>query len=390
MIWSNTNIEDPHRYQSARKATAIGLAVNIFLATGQIVLGVIGHSQALIADGIHTISDFFTDLMVLVAVSQGAKVADDDHPYGHWRIETAFTVVLGVTLIIVGLGIASSAGVRLYSGEGLEIPSSFTLAMVITTIFSKEAMYRYTLRVATQVQSELLKANAWHHRSDAISSLIVLIGISGSIAGFVYLDAVAAIGVALMVIHIGWKLSWNATKELIDTGLDPEAIKLLRKTILSVDGVVALHELRTRRMAGVALVDVHIQVPDKISVSEGHHISETVRSTLIDEIDMVSDVLVHIDPEDDNINPSSVGLPMRRELGPRLDRCFTQIDSARQIEDYILHYLEGEIKLEILLPLELAPDKSQRDHMIEEYQTAVRSDETGLAEIIKSLSLRFV
>ncbi|MFC1664287.1 cation diffusion facilitator family transporter [Pseudomonadota bacterium] len=390
MIWSNSNIEDPQRYQSARKVTTIGLVVNVFLAMGQIALGIVGHSQALIADGIHTISDFFTDFMVLVAVSQGAKVADDDHPYGHWRIETAFTVVLGVALIAVGIGIASSAGVRLYSGEGLEIPSNFTLVMVITTILSKEAMYRYTLNVATRVQSQLLKANAWHHRSDAISSLIVLAGISGSIAGFIYLDAVAAIGVALMVTHIGWKLSWNATKELIDTGLDSEAIKLLRKTILSVDGVVALHELRTRRMAGVALVDVHIQVPDKISVSEGHHISETVRAKLIEEIDMVSDVLVHIDPEDDNVNPSSVGLPMRRELGPRLDQCFAQIDSARQIEDYTLHYLEGEIKLEVLLPVELARDKSERDDLFKQYQMAVRSDQTGLADIIKSISLRFI
>lgn len=367
----------------------IGIAINSCLTLGQIFLGIIGHSQALIADGIHTLSDIVTDLMVFVAVSTGARVADADHPYGHWRIETAVTVVLGIALVSVGLGIAFSAGYRLSSGTGLTIPSYFTLIIVVITIITKESMYRYTLVIAKRVNSQLLRANAWHHRSDAISSIIVLVGISGSIAGFIYLDAIAAIGVSLMVIHIGWKLGWEAVKELVDTGLEPDEINLLRRTILSVDGVEALHELRTRRMAGVALVDVHIQVPSKISVSEGHHISETVRAKLIEEIDMVSDVLVHIDPEDDNVNPSSVGLPMRQELVPRLNRCFSKIDSARKIKDFTLHYLEGEIKLEILLPVGLADMENQGNELLEAYKQAIRLDQTGLAEIITSVSLRF-
>ena len=174
------------RKSASKRATFASIIVNIFLSIGQIVLGVIGNSQALIADGVHTLSDLSTDTLVLYAIWHGSKEADDDHPYGHGRIETAATVFLGLLLAIVGAGIAINAALRLTEPEEILTPAPITLVMAIITILSKEGLYRYTISIANRVHSNILRANAWHHRSDAISSVIVLIGIGGSIMGLPY------------------------------------------------------------------------------------------------------------------------------------------------------------------------------------------------------------
>lgn len=374
----------PERYQASRRVTRISILVNILLSVGQVTIGVIGQSQALVADGVHTLSDIITDLMVLFALKQGAKAADVEHPYGHGRIETAVTVVLGVILIGVAVGIALNAGLRLADPARLPIPSALTLWVAVTTILSKEGLYRFTLYTARRYRSNLLRANAWHHRSDAISSIIVLLGIAGSRAGLPYLDGIAAVGVAMMVAKIGWDLGRSAVKELVDTALDAEEVDLIKKTILSVDGVKSLHLLRTRRTGGQALVDVHIIVDGTISVSEGHHISETVRSTLIDEIDTVTDVTVHIDSEDDEIFARGAGLPLRREVLERLRQRFRHIDAAGQIDDIRLHYLNGKIHVELLLPVKLAAGTRTQTTLLNRFREAVRDD-----PLIGSLELRF-
>jgi cation diffusion facilitator family transporter len=370
-LYDTTN---PGRYQASRRVTRISVLVNCMLAAAQVAMGIIGRSQALIADGVHTLSDISTDLMVLFALKHGAKEADEDHPYGHGRIETAITVMLGLTLIAVALGIAINAGVRLAHPEQLSTPSVWALSIAALTILSKEGLYRFTMHVANRFRSNLLRANAWHHRSDAISSVIVLAGIAGSLAGLPFLDAFAAVGVAMMVARIGWELGWNAVKELVDTALDAEEVAEIRKAILSVDGVKQLHLLRTRRTGGAALVDVHIIVDGTISVSEGHHISETVRSTLIRQIDTVTDVMVHIDPEDDELYAPGTGLPLRCELLGRLAEKFRDIEGAERIARTTLHYLKGRIDLELLLPADLAPDAEARRVLQDRFRAAVQDD----------------
>lgn len=351
------------RYTETRKITLVGAVVNVVLAAGKIVFGVLGSSQSLIADGVHSLSDLASDGLVILAAKHGSQDADEDHPYGHARIETAFTVGLGVLLIAVAVGLLLDAVDRLFHPADLLRPGVLALAVAAVSVLSKEALYRYTLHVANKVRSNLLRANAWHHRSDAISSIVVIIGVAGSMAGLYYLDAVAAAGVAVMIAKIGWDLSWHSLKELVDTGLDPERIESIRSCILSVDGVRTLHMLRTRRMGQDALVDVHIMVPPKLSVSEGHHIGETVRSRLIREIDEVTDVMVHIDPEDDETKPPSLKLPMRGELVDRLSREWAQIPAAAQIEKVTLHYLDGRVGVDLLLPLSVLGQGATREQL---------------------------
>jgi divalent metal cation (Fe/Co/Zn/Cd) transporter len=221
-------------------------------------------------------------------------------------------------------------------------------------------------------------ANAWHSRSDAISSVVVLLGVAGTMAGLPYLDAIAAIGVALMIAKIAWDLSWKSARELIDTALDAQEVDAIRSKILAVDGVRELHMLRTRRSGSDALVDVHLLVDPTLSVSEGHQIGEMVRYRLIGEIEDVADVTIHIDPEDDE-NASPCGkLPLRDEILGRLRANWQSIVDGNGIEDVTLHYLDGKIHVDVVLPLAVATTPAQGRAVAEQLQRAARElDEIG-------------
>jgi cation diffusion facilitator family transporter len=359
------------RYPEVRRVTLVGSAVDLSLGVAKIIVGIIGSSQALVADGIHSLSDLVTDFMVLYAAKHASKEADAEHPYGHGRFETVMTVVLGVSLILVAAGIALDAVRRLFSPELLAHPGMLALVIAVISIISKEAIYHYTMAVARKLRSNLLKANAWHSRSDAISSVIVVVGILGTMAGLEYLDAIAAVGVALMIAKIGWQLAWSSIRELVDEALEPEKVQEIEAIINSVDGVQALHMLRTRRMGGDALVDVHIQVPPHVSVSEGHQISEAVRHKLIKKIDEVNDVMVHIDPEDDEYATPCGKLPLRQDARAELRRLWGDVPGLGELDDMVLHYLDGRIDIELTLPLARFDDARARHDMAERLQTVL-------------------
>jgi cation diffusion facilitator family transporter len=352
----------------------VSVFVNLLLTVAQVIIGYLGNSQALVADGIHTLSDLLTDFMVLFALFHSKKAADAEHPYGHERIETATTLLLGVILFAVGAGIAVRAILRLLETTALPTPDLMTLWVALFTLVAKEGLFRYLMHTANRLNSNMLRANAWHSRSDAISSLVVVAGIGGSLIGFAYLDAVAAIVVAVMIAKVAIELGWQALGELVDTGLAADDLDAIRKTILSVSGVKALHLLRTRRVGGQALADVHIIVDDHVSVSEGHQISEAVRSRLIKEIAPMTDVMVHIDTEEDVEGPSCEGLPLRDELLKRLDGYFQAIPEARRIEQVTLHYLDGHIDIELLLPLSAVADNSAAQTLARRFAEAARHD----------------
>lgn len=354
---------DPKRYRASRRVTYVSIGINLLLTAAQIGIGLVGHSQALVADGFHTLADLVSDFMVLFAIKHSAKAADEEHPYGHARIETAVTVAMGGMLVLVAGGIAVRAGLRLVGDDPFLTPSLPTLFAAGLTILAKEGLYQYTVHTARRYGSELLRANAWHHRSDAISSILVFIGIAGSIAGFPFMDALAALGVALFIAKIGIEIGWGGMKELIDTGLEHDKLARIRRAIMDVDGVEALHLLRTRRIGGQALVDVHIIVDDRISVSEGHYISEAVRRRLIAEIDEVADVMVHIDPEDDAIKAPSESLPARREVEKRLSDYLAGIPVACKIERVQLHYIDGKLHIELILPLRCVGDAAEGEEL---------------------------
>ncbi len=339
------------RYTDIRRVTVVVALLNLVLGVMKVLAGYLFHSQALLADGVHSLSDLATDAMVLFAAKHGSRDADEDHPYGHGRIETLATVALGVALILVAIGIGWDAGARLFQPEALLHPGMGAIVVVLFSILAKEWSFHYTMRLARHLNSPLLRANAWHHRSDSISSIVVLVGVAGTLAGLPYLDAIAAVVVAFMVARIGWDLAWHSAHELIDTALDKERVEAIRREILAVDGVQAVHTLRTRRMGGGALVDVHVLVDPRLSVSEGHYISQAVYERLIRDVDEVQDVLVHIDPEDDETHAPTTGLPTRHELLGWLRPRWKQVPGAQHISHVTLHYLDGRVAVEPALPL---------------------------------------
>jgi len=370
MSHSHTAQEAVHnpRYYEVRKVTLIGSVVDFALGVVKILAGLLAHSQALVADGIHSLSDLATDFIVLYAAKHSHREADEDHPYGHGRIETLATVGLGIALFVIAFGIGYDAVRRMNEPNLLLNPGLFALAIAVVSVLAKEAIYHYTKRAAIRLRSNMLMANAWHSRSDAISSIVVVIGIGGAIMGYPYLDAVAAIAVAVMIAKIAFDLVRASTRELIDTALEPDVVEEIRKEIFDVDGVRALHMLRSRRSGGDALVDLHVQVDPRISVSEGHQIGDTVRRRLLEHIKEVTDVTVHIDPEDDELGSPCDHLPLRSDLIERLQQQWAGIEGvdARKVT---LHYLGGKLQIELALPfsvLDSHPDTKELVTNIEE------------------------
>lgn len=363
---------DAARYHQTRRVTLVGAGANLLLASLQILIGITGRSQALIADGLHTLSDLLSDGIVLLAAKQAHQAADDEHPYGHGRIETVATVALGLSLTGVAVGIGMDSFSRLLDSERQLQPELMTLAIALLGILLKEGLYHYTRIIADRIGSPMLRANAWHHRSDALSSVIVLIGIGGTLLGFAFFDAVAALLVALLILNMGWKLIWESVRELIDTAFDEERVQEIRRAIEESDGVTSLHMLRSRGMAGEALVDVHIQVSPRISVSEGHRIADSVERGLIERFSEVRDVIVHIDPEDDEQAATCVGLPLRTELAQQLAEQWRDLPLSNRIEGLELHYLDGRIDLQIILPIDPLSSTDQAAAISAAYADASR------------------
>jgi cation diffusion facilitator family transporter len=359
------------RYGEIRRVTVVGAWINAVLATIKLLFGYLAHSQALIADGLHSLSDLASDFLLLFAAKHATRDADEDHPYGHGRIETVFGIIQGAILGGFAIGIAYDAILRLLEPARLLQPTAAALVVAAVSIVAKEALYRYTIKAARRLRSNMLRGNAWDHRSDAISSIIVLIGVAGTLMGVPYLDALAAIGVALMIIKIGWELIWQSLRELIDTALDAEVVEQIHNEIMQVDGVRRAHTLRTRKSGGDALVDVHIQVDPTLSVSEGHRIGEKARDALMARIEGVADVTVHIDPEDDETSSPSNHLPLREEIVQSLRRRWQPLPEAATIEDITLHYLDGKIHVDVTLPLECVADRAAARTLTEAFRRGV-------------------
>jgi cation diffusion facilitator family transporter len=340
------SMKKEQRYQQAKRVTLIGALVNLLLGILKIVFGFIGKSHALIADGFHSLSDLLSDGLVLFASKFGSQEADEDHPYGHQRIETAATMFLSMLLIIAGSGIAWDALDQLVIGD-IDTPTLITLIIAMISIIANELLYHYTKHVGLKIDSDLLIANAWHHRSDAASSIVVFIGILGSILGVPILDSIAAVIVGIMIIKMGGSLGWDSIKELIDTAVEPKLLEKIRATIKSVPGVIEVHQLRSRLMGGEVYIDVHILVDEKISVSEGHHIAQNVHHALVKQIDKVKDVTVHVDPEDDEVRCPSLHLPPRERLMPLLSQAWQDLAYNKHIKRVIIHYIDGKIHLDI-------------------------------------------
>ncbi|MDP3839514.1 MAG: cation diffusion facilitator family transporter [Methylococcales bacterium] len=353
-------MSDLSEMEQARKlkarASYVGAAINVSQTALKIGFGVLWQSSALIADGVHSLSDLLSDFLVIVAVRLGSREADHQHPYGHRRFETIATVILGLSLLVIGGGIAWSVMKRMEQPEHLATPDVMSLGVVVVSILVNEWLYHYTKRIAKVTRSKLLLANAWHQRSDAISSVVVLFGIGAVLLGYPLADAIAAIVVALMVVKIGANLIMQGIKELVDTALPPRKLSEIRAVILAIEGVEGIHLLRSRQMGEDALIDAHIIVDPRITVSEGHSISDAVRDELISRFDDVMDVLVHVDAENDEGLFEKSPL-CRRDVKLLLDDYLADIKPL--IEDFKIHYLDGQIEIEVILPFALSQQTEQ-------------------------------
>ncbi|MBI3480189.1 MAG: cation transporter [Nitrosomonadales bacterium] len=336
----------PERFAAAQKSTWVSIGINVLLTAFQVVGGFLAHSQALMADGLHSLSDLLSDVLVLYANWHGSRHADANHPYGHARVETAATLILGTFLAVLGVILLVTAAMRLQHPETLQAVNPLALAIAALALIAKEGMFRYMLAVAKRVRSQMLIANAWHARSDAASSLVVIVGVIGNLLGYTFLDLVAAAVVGVMITHMGGKLALEALAELIDTGLKAEEVEAIRQTLLNTHGVRGIHELRTRKMADNALVDAHIMVDPKISVSEGHYIAESARHAVL-KSHHVMDVMVHVDPEDDMQAKPNALLPSRPGL---LAHLAERLGESELLDSRVtFHYLDGKVDAEIYL-----------------------------------------
>lgn len=374
------SFNDPSRYRLSNRCTWVSVLVNIALTIVQVLAGIFSHSQSLIADGVHSLSDLISDFLVLIASYHSKSPADETHPYGHGRIETAASLVLGAILVLTGVGIMYSAAMKLENLGNMPPVTSLALWTAGLALLAKEGLFRYMLKVGEHLRSPMLIANAWHARSDAASSLVVAVGIAANIMGFAYADAVAAILVGFMIVRMGLMFAWEAFQELIDAGLSFEEVASIRQTLIDTAGVQNVHDLRTRKMAHRVLVDAHILVDSKISVSEGHSIAERARKRVIESHESVNNVLVHVDTEDDAGYGEDIPVefPSREEL---LDSLSKVLNGLPEPEQVTFHYLAGKVEADVLMPFDGLKTKaavSKANHLIAEglighdYFSAVR------------------
>jgi cation diffusion facilitator family transporter len=283
------------RQAAASRSTWVSVGVNVALSTTQIAVGVLSKSQGLIADGIHSLSDLVADFVVLFAGHHAAKGADTDHPYGHQRFETAASLVLGVILLAVGVGMLASAFHKLEAPE--TVPQVHVMALWVAgaALVAKELLFRYMLAVAKRVKSSMLVANAWHARSDAASSLVVGVGIAGNLAGYPILDPIAALIVGFMVAKMGWSFGWDALHDLMDRAVDEQEVAAIRLTLGETPGVRNVHDVRTRKMGDMIVVDAHIEVDAAITVEAGHDIAVAAQQRVLQR-HRVLNLMTHVDP----------------------------------------------------------------------------------------------
>ncbi len=283
------------RAAAASRSTWVSVGVNLALTITQVLVGVLAKSQGLVADGVHSLSDLVADFVVLLAGHHSKKDADADHPYGHQRFETAASLVLGMLLLAVGIGMLWSAARKLEAPETIATVHIVALWVAGGALIAKELLFRYMLSVAKRVKSSMLVANAWHARSDAASSLVVGIGIIGNLAGYPILDPIAALIVGFMVTRMGWGFSWDALHDLMDRAVDEQEVAAIRETLVQTPGVSGVHDVRTRKMGDMIVVDAHIEVDASISVEAGHDIAVAARQRVLQR-HRVLNLMTHVDP----------------------------------------------------------------------------------------------
>jgi cation diffusion facilitator family transporter len=290
------------RGREARKITFIGFWINAILTAFKIFAGIVGNSGAMIADGIHSLSDFLTDIAVLIGFRLSEKPEDDCHNYGHDKYETLVTVIISVFLIIVGFEILKSGIANIMitiKGGNLEKPGMIALVAAAISIATKEFLYQYTIIVANKINSSAIKANAWHHRSDAFSSIGTLIGIGGAIVlgnKWTILDPLASVIVSVFIFKVAFEILLPAVNELMESSLSKEEIEQIKSIITSSEGIIKYHKLRTRKIGAKVVAEFHILLDGDVDLKSAHDIATDIEIKLRNIFGKSSIITIHIEP----------------------------------------------------------------------------------------------
>lgn len=301
---------DPEREKQLKFATWVGIVCNLLLTLLKGAAGIIGNSSALIADALHSASDVITSVVVLIGVNAALKPPDSDHPYGHGKAEVVAAIIVSVLLAVVAIELF--LGTLQSMREPADVPEVWTLYIVLISVLVKEMLFRYKRRVGLQMNSQALVADAWHHRSDALSSIAVLIGVGLALMAdtfqvewFIYADPVAGMVISLMILYVAWEIGYEAVHRTLDHTLHREDTEGMRRRVTRIQGVMSIDSFRAREHGPYLIIDIKISVSADLSVEQGHVIAKRVKQELM-KISEVEDVLVHVNPHQPD-EPSEAG-----------------------------------------------------------------------------------
>lgn len=289
------------------RVTLAGAAANCLLTIIKVAAGIVGHSAAMVADGVHSLTDLISDFIVMVFVKLSAKDSDSDHGYGHGKYETLATLIVSAMLLVVGAKLLYDGATAIYGhlhGNTLESPGMITLYMAALSIIIKEVLYQVTARVGRDVNSQAVIANAWHHRTDAISSVGSLAGIAGAIYlgdNWVILDPLAGCIISVFIFMVSFKMAIGAVNELMEASLPAGEVDEIKEIFISVDGIDDVHELKTRRNGRSVIIDAHIVVDPNITVLVAHEMTITAEQRLRDRFGIEAQIYIHVEPSHDSL-----------------------------------------------------------------------------------------
>ncbi|MEC9296252.1 MAG: cation diffusion facilitator family transporter [SAR324 cluster bacterium] len=340
----------------ALKVTLLGLAANLILALAKGFIGIIANSSALIADAGHSVSDLLSDGITLWAVRMSSIPKDKNHPYGHGKFETVGSFIIAILLLFTGIGVAGHVFNRM---DAPVVPGTIALWMAGIAIIVKEALFHVTRMVGRRTGSRVLMANAWHHRSDAISSVAALLGIAGAQLGIPLMDPIAGMLVAGLIIKTGIDIGYESIRELTDETVEEDVISELGKIMSGIEGVDHYHEMRARRMGPHLLVDLHIQVDSMMSISAAHQVAERVRLEILEKLPAVNEVLVHVDAEDDHVGDEGsellqdiVLMRPQGEIENDVKKVLAEIPEIQGITHIYCHYLNQKLTVQVIILLD--------------------------------------
>lgn len=345
---------DDKAVQDKRRVTWLGVAVNLPLALGKVATGVLGQSQALLADGVHSLADLASDATVLWALSHSARGPDQEHPYGHGRFETLATLAVSAMLALTALGLLAEALLRLTGSGALPVPSVLALVVALGSIAVKEALYHITLRVGRATRSALIEVNAWHHRSDALSSVVAALGIAAGLAGVPAADPLAAGLIALMLLRVAWSHGRPAVRELVDSqarGADRAGIAAC---LYAAPGVTGVRNLRVRQHGDVLIADAGLLVDPHITVTEGHRIAEAAQARAVARIPELAHLVLHVEPDGHAEGYGANAAPLRAEIEADIADLLQSAGPGITLQAIRLGYFTDGIAVEVVAEIPCA------------------------------------